>query len=112
AAARSGARRTRPFPRRPRPLPRRPAAGRPFQPDRQLSDQGRLGVRRPGRLPADRVKCCTTQNSTVTPANAGVQGKRRDLGPWIPAFAGMTVSDGETNGPLAVEIGTGEIFLG
>jgi hypothetical protein len=24
------------------------------------------------------------------PAKAGIQGKRRNLGPWIPAFAGMT----------------------
>src|ERR1051326_3085594 len=24
------------------------------------------------------------------PAKAGIQGRRQDLGPWIPAFAGMT----------------------
>jgi hypothetical protein len=24
------------------------------------------------------------------PATAGIQGERRSLGPWIPAFAGMT----------------------
>ena len=29
----------------------------------------------------------------VTPAQAGVQGKRFDLWPWIPAFAGMTNGD-------------------
>jgi hypothetical protein len=28
----------------------------------------------------------------ITPAKAGVQGKRRVLQPWIPAFAGMTRS--------------------
>ena len=39
-----------------RAVPRRAAAGRAFQPDRQLSDQGRLGVRGPGRLPADRLR--------------------------------------------------------
>jgi aspartyl-tRNA(Asn)/glutamyl-tRNA(Gln) amidotransferase subunit C len=27
----------------------------------------------------------------VTPAKAGIQGRRSDLGTWIPAFAGMTV---------------------
>jgi hypothetical protein len=26
----------------------------------------------------------------VTPAKAGVQGSRRTLRPWVPAFAGMT----------------------
>jgi hypothetical protein len=26
----------------------------------------------------------------VMPAKAGIQGKRRGLQPWIPAFAGMT----------------------
>jgi hypothetical protein len=26
----------------------------------------------------------------VTPAEAGVQGNRCNLGAWIPAFAGMT----------------------
>jgi hypothetical protein len=29
--------------------------------------------------------------SSVMPAKAGIQGKRRDLGPWIPASAGMTI---------------------
>ena len=28
--------------------------------------------------------------SGVIPAKAGIQGERRSLGPWIPAFAGMT----------------------
>jgi len=28
--------------------------------------------------------------NAVTPAEAGVQGKRREPGFWIPAFAGMT----------------------
>src|SRR5690242_19959086 len=28
--------------------------------------------------------------TTVMPAKAGNQGKRRGLWPWIPAFAGMT----------------------
>jgi hypothetical protein len=27
---------------------------------------------------------------SVMPAKAGIQGKRRSLRPWIPAFAGMT----------------------
>jgi hypothetical protein len=30
--------------------------------------------------------------SLVMPAKAGIQGKRRGLRPWIPAFAGMTES--------------------
>jgi hypothetical protein len=30
------------------------------------------------------------QPLVVAPANAGVQGVRSDLGPWISAFAGMT----------------------
>jgi hypothetical protein len=28
--------------------------------------------------------------SAVIPAKAGIQSSRRDLWPWIPAFAGMT----------------------
>src|SRR5205807_2864116 len=31
-----------------------------------------------------------TSTVIVTPAEAGVQGDRLKLGPWIPAFAGMT----------------------
>src|SRR5215475_12504610 len=29
----------------------------------------------------------------VMPAKAGIQGKRRSLTPWIPAFAGMTIEE-------------------
>ena len=82
AAARSGARQARSLPRRARAISRRSAAGRAFQPDRQLPDQGRLGLRGSGRLPAVGL------NSE--PARSG----------------GM---DG--NGLLAAEIRTVEVFL-
>ena len=28
--------------------------------------------------------------SPVIPAKAGIQGKRQSVGPWTPAFAGVT----------------------
>jgi len=31
-----------------------------------------------------------TTSYPVIPAKAGIQGERRGLRPWIPAFAGMT----------------------
>jgi hypothetical protein len=33
---------------------------------------------------------CRAHSMIVMPAKAGIQGKRRNLGAWIPAFAGMT----------------------
>jgi hypothetical protein len=33
---------------------------------------------------------CKIANLVVTPAKAGAQGRRSNLGPWIPAFATLS----------------------